>query len=221
MSKNVVIVGGSRGIGLELVKQYQAAGHHVVAMCRNASKALTQTGCEIVEHIDVSDDALVQSIAASTPVDSIDILIHNSGILEPDNLNSIDFDSMRRHFDVNSLGALRTVLGLQSKLKNGSKVGIVSSRVGSIDDNSGSNNYAYRVSKTSVNMVGKCLSIDLKEAGVAVALLHPGYVRTEMTGNNGLIDADEAASGMIKRMEELTLDTSGIFVHSSGEVLAW
>lgn len=221
MSKNVVIVGGNRGIGLELVKQYQAAGHHVIAMCRTASKALTQTGCEIVENIDVSDDALVHSIADRVPVDSIDILIHNSGILEPDNLNSIDFDSMRRHFDINSLGTLRTVLGLQSKLTNGSKVGIVSSRVGSIDDNSGSNNYAYRVSKTAVNMVGKCLSIDLKDAGVAVALLHPGYVRTQMTGNNGLIDANEAARGLIKRMEELSLDTTGIFVHSSGEVLTW
>lgn len=216
-----MIVGGNRGIGLELVKQYQAAGHHVIAMCRTASKALTQIGCEIVENIDVSADALVHSIAGRVPVDSIDILIHNSGILEPDNLNSIDFDSMRRHFDVNSLGALRTVLGLQSKLTNGSKVGIVSSRVGSIDDNSGSNNYAYRVSKTAVNMVGKCLSIDLKDAGVAVALLHPGYVRTQMTGNNGLIDANEAARGLIKRMEELSLDTTGIFVHSSGEVLTW
>lgn len=221
MKYNVVIVGANRGIGLELVKQYQAAGHHVIAMCRNASRSLNESGCKVVENIDVTDDELIHSIADITPVESIDILIHNSGILVPDNINGIDFDSMRRHFDVNSLGALRTVLGLQDKLKNGSKVGIVSSRVGSIDDNNGSNNYAYRVSKTAVNMIGKCLSIDLRDAGVAVALLHPGYVRTEMTWNNGLIDADEAARGMIKRMEELSLDTSGIFVHSSGEVLTW
>lgn len=221
MKYNVVIVGANRGIGLELVKQYQAAGHHVVAMCRNASRPLNESGCKVVENIDVTDDELIHSIADITPVESIDILIHNSGILVPDNINSIDFDSMRRHFDVNSLGVLRTVLGLQDKLKNGSKVGIVSSRVGSIDDNNGSNNYAYRVSKTAVNMIGKCLSIDLRDAGIAVALLHPGYVRTEMTGNNGLIDADEAARGMIKRMEELSLDTSGIFIHSSGEVLTW
>ncbi|WP_371194117.1 SDR family oxidoreductase [Glaciecola sp. SC05] len=221
MSKNVVIIGANRGIGLELVKQYKAAGHHVIAMCRKSSKALSESGCEIVENIDVTDDALVENIAASVPVASIDILIHNSGILDPDTINSIDFESMRRHFDVNSLGALRTVLGLQSKLKNGSKIGIVSSRVGSIDDNTGSNNYAYRVSKTAVNMVGKCLSIDLKDAGIAVALLHPGYVRTEMTKHNGHMDVDESARGLIKRMEELSLDTSGIFVHTSGEVLNW
>ena len=221
MSKNVVIIGANRGIGLELVKQYQNAGHHVIAMCRTSSEALNETGCTIVKNINVSDDTLMQSIANMVEVDNIDILIHNAGILEPDTISDIDFNSMRKHFDVNSLGALRTILGLQSKLKNGSKVGIVSSRVGSIDDNSSSNNYAYRVSKTAVNMVGKCLSIDLKPAGIAVALLHPGYVRTEMTGNNGLIDASEAASDLIKRMEELSINTSGIFVHSSGEQLSW
>ena len=127
----------------------------------------------------------------------------------------------------------RELTGLQSILQNqiakfgqhffkeGSKVGILSSRVGSIADNSSSNNYGYRVSKTAVNMVGKCLSLDLAPQGVAVALLHPGFVRTEMTAGNGLIDANESASGLLKRMDELTLETSGIYIHTSGEVLPW
>jgi NAD(P)-dependent dehydrogenase (short-subunit alcohol dehydrogenase family) len=221
MSKNIVIIGANRGIGLELTKQYKQAGNHVVALCRQASDALRQTGCRVIEDIDVSDDELTTHISRRLHIDSIDILIHNAGILGPDDISSIDFDSMRQHFEVNSLGVLRTVLGLREKLAHGSKVGIVSSRVGSIDDNSGSNNYAYRVSKTAVNMIGKCLSIDLKAAGIAVALLHPGYVRTEMTQNRGLIEADEAAEGLINRMDELSLETTGIFVHSSGEVLPW
>jgi NAD(P)-dependent dehydrogenase (short-subunit alcohol dehydrogenase family) len=128
---------------------------------------------------------------------------------------------MKVHFDVNTLGPLRTVTALEPLLKKGSKVGIVSSRVGSIDDNTSSNNYAYRVSKTAVNMVGKCLSIDLAPKGIALALLHPGYVKTDMTKYSGLISAQESASGLIQRMDELGISTTGIFVHTSGEVLTW
>jgi NAD(P)-dependent dehydrogenase (short-subunit alcohol dehydrogenase family) len=113
------------------------------------------------------------------------------------------------------------VMALQSSIKSGGKIGIVTSRVGSLDDNTSSNNYAYRTSKTAVNMVGKCLSIDLAPEGIAVALLHPGYVRTEMTGNNGLIEADEAAAGLIARMDEVSLANTGCFVHANGESLPW
>nr|WP_136252088.1 SDR family oxidoreductase [Ningiella ruwaisensis] len=220
-ARNVVIVGANRGIGLEFVKQYVSSGARVVALCRKASDALRALDCEIIEGVDASDDAIVHNLATQLPVEHIDILIHNAGILKGDSFPDLDFDNMKQHFDVNSLGPLRIILGALTKLGKGSKVGIVSSRVGSIDDNSSSNNYAYRVSKTAVNMVGKCLSIDLKEKGIAVALLHPGYVRTEMTNNSGNIEADEAAAGLIKRMDELSLETSGVFVHSNGESLPW
>ena len=112
-------------------------------------------------------------------------------------------------------------MALKNKLKEGSKVGIVSSRVGSIADNESSNNYAYRISKTAVNMLGKCLAIDLKEDGISVILLHPGYVRTQMTGGNGLIDPPEAARGLVEQVNNLSLKTSGSFYHSSGEQLPW
>jgi NAD(P)-dependent dehydrogenase (short-subunit alcohol dehydrogenase family) len=110
---------------------------------------------------------------------------------------------------------------LLPNLHEGSKVGIITSRMGSIDDNDSGGSYAYRMSKSAVNAAGKSLSIDLKPRGIAVAILHPGWVRTDMTGHGGLIDADESASGLIKRMEELTLDTSGGFWHTNGERLPW
>ena len=218
---NVVIIGGNRGIGLELTKQYKEKGYDVTVLCRKSSDELTNLGVNIVEGIDITDDSLVNTISDKISLNKIDILIHNAGILKGDSFPKIDLNTMRESFEVNSLGPLRTILGLKDKLKEGSKVGIVSSRVGSIDDNSSSNNYAYRTSKTAVNMIGKCLSLDLKDKGIALALLHPGYVRTEMTNHNGLINPDESAAGLIKRMEELSLETTGIFVHTSGEKLTW
>jgi NAD(P)-dependent dehydrogenase (short-subunit alcohol dehydrogenase family) len=217
----VVIVGGNSGIGLELAKQYKSAGNEVMVLCRKPSNELESLGVEIVPNIDVKDDAIIDTLSEQISWSQIDVLIHNAGILVGDKYPEVDMQAMRESFEVNTLGPFKTVLALRSKLSKGSKVGIVSSRVGSIEDNSSSNNYAYRTSKTAVNMVGKCLSLDLKEDEVSLALLHPGYVRTAMTSGNGLIDADESAAGLIKRMDELTLETTGIFVHSSGEVLTW
>lgn len=217
----VVIIGANRGIGFELAKQYCEKGFEVVATCRKSNEALEALKVTIIEGIDTAEDSLVENLASKIPFDSIDILIHSAGVLQSDSFPEIDFDNMRKSFEVNTLGPLRTALALKNKLKTGSKFGIITSRVGSIDDNSSSNNYAYRTSKTAVNMVGKCLSLDLKDQGVAVALLHPGYVKTDMTSHNGLIEPSESAQGLILRMQELTLDTTGIFVHTSGEKLTW
>lgn len=221
MSKTIVIIGASRGIGLELCRQYIKQGHNVTATCRIATAELTALNCEIIENVEVADDQSVSEMIKALAGKSIDIVIHNAGILRSDSYPHIDFDDMREHFEINTLGPLRTIKAIEPLLKEGSKIGIVSSRVGSIDDNTSSNNYAYRVSKTAVNMVGKCLSIDLAPKGIALALLHPGYVKTDMTNQNGLINADESASGLILRMDELDMNTSGSFVHTSGERLTW
>ncbi len=217
----VVIIGANRGIGFELAKQYREKGYDVVATCRKTNDALKSLKVTVVEGVDTAEDSLVESLSAKIPFETIDILIHSAGILQSDRFPEIDLDNMRQSFEVNTLGPLRTALALKNKLRSGSKFGIITSRVGSIDDNSSSNNYAYRTSKTAVNMVGKCLSLDLKDQGIAVALLHPGYVKTDMTGHNGLIEPSESAEGLILRMEELSLETSGIFVHTSGEILTW
>ncbi len=132
-----------------------------------------------------------------------------------------DRASIRRQFEVNSLGPLRVTVALLDNLGAGSKVGIVTSRMGSIEDNTSGGSYGYRMSKAAVNMAGASLANDLRERSIAVALLHPGYVRTDMTGGKGLISAEQSATGLIQRMDALDMDTSGGFWHAQGERLPW
>ncbi len=217
----VIVTGGNRGIGLQLCIQLHARGDEVIAVCRSSSQELSQLGVRVIEGIDVSDGDNVTALANELDGESIDILINNAGILRSDTLESIDYDSMLEQYRVNTLGPLRVTQALLPNLHDGSKVAIVTSRVGSIEDNSSGNNYGYRVSKTAVNMVGMNLSHDLKEKGIAVILLHPGYVRTDMTGGGGGTSPEDSAKGLIERIDELDLENSGGFWHAEGYRLPW
>jgi len=217
----VIVTGGNRGIGLQLCIQLHARGDEVIAVCRSSSQELSQLGVRVIEGIDVSDGDNVTALANDLDGESIDILINNAGILRSDTLESIDYDSMLEQYRVNTLGPLRVTQALLPNLHDGSKVAIVTSRVGSIEDNSSGNNYGYRVSKTAVNMVGMNLSHDLKEKGIAVILLHPGYVRTDMTGGGGGTSPEDSAKGLIERIDELDLENSGGFWHAEGYRLPW
>ncbi len=217
----VIVTGGNRGIGLQLCIQLHARGGEVIAVCRSSSQELSQLGVRVIEGIDVSDGDNVTALANELDGESIDILINNAGILRSDTLESIDYDSMLEQYRVNTLGPLRVTQALLPNLHDGSKVAIVTSRVGSIEDNSSGNNYGYRVSKTAVNMVGMNLSHDLKAKGIAVILLHPGYVRTDMTGGSGGTSPEDSAKGLIERIDELDLENSGGFWHAEGYRLPW
>jgi len=217
----VVITGANRGIGLELARQFRKRGDEVVAACRKSSDELTKLGVEIVEGVDVADDASVGQLASSLKGRTIDVLVNCAGILSDESLGDLDFDRMRRQFEVNSLGPLRVTAALRGNLGQGSKVAIVTSRMGSIEDNTSGGRYGYRMSKAAVNMAGRSLANDLKDVGVAVAILHPGFVRTDMTGHQGLIDPPESAAGLISRIDELTLETTGTFWHTNGEIIPW
>ncbi len=217
---NVLITGSNRGIGLELARQYAARGEDVVAVCRTASPELRELGVRLIDGVDVSDARGVTHLAETLAGEPLDVLVNNAGILRGDTLEQLDYDDMLEQFRVNTLGPLRVTRALLKNLRDGAKLGIVSSRVGSIADNGSGNNYGYRVSKTAVNMVGMNLMHDLKPRGIAVALLHPGLVATGMTRGTG-IDPAEAAAGLIRRLDELTLATSGGFWHANGERLPW
>jgi NAD(P)-dependent dehydrogenase (short-subunit alcohol dehydrogenase family) len=217
----VIVTGGNRGIGLQLCIQLHARGDEVIAVCRSSSQELSQLGVRVIEGIDVSDGDNVTALANELDGESIDILINNAGILRSDTLESIDYDSMLEQYRVNTLGPLRVTQALLPNLHDGSKVAIVTSRVGSIEDNSSGNNYGYRVSKTAVNMVGMNLSHDLKAKGIAVILLHPGYVRTDMTGGGGGTSPEDSAKGLIERIDELDPENSGGFWHAEGYRLPW
>jgi NAD(P)-dependent dehydrogenase (short-subunit alcohol dehydrogenase family) len=214
------VTGSNRGIGLELCRQYQARGDDVIAVCRTTNPDLSELGVRVIDNVDVAVDDDVARLAAEIADVDLDILINNAGMLRSDTLDSVDFDNMLEQYRVNTIGPLRVTRALRKNLKKGSKVGIVTSRVGSIEDNSSGNNYAYRASKAAANMVGMNLRHDLAPGGIAVALLHPGLVATDMTGGTG-VPAQDAARGLIARMDELNLDNSGGFWPAEGYPLPW
>jgi NAD(P)-dependent dehydrogenase (short-subunit alcohol dehydrogenase family) len=216
----ILVTGANRGIGLELCRQLAERGDDVIGACRTPSEELEALNIDVIGGVDVTDDISVEGLRSALGTRQLDILIHNAGILQSDTFESLDFDAMRRQFEVNTLGPLRVIRALADNLHEGSKVGIVSSRVGSIEDNASGNNYGYRVSKTAVNMVGKNLSHDLSKRGIAVVLLHPGFVATRMTGGRG-IEPAAAAAGLIARMDDLTLDKTGTFWHAEDYALPW
>jgi NAD(P)-dependent dehydrogenase (short-subunit alcohol dehydrogenase family) len=217
---SILITGANRGIGLELCRQLTERGDRVTGTCRRAGRQLETLGVRVVEHVDVADPASLDGLAAELDGDRFDWLINNAGILARDGLESLDYEAMERQFLVNSIGPLRVTARLLGNLGHGSKVGIVTSRMGSIGDNTSGGYYGYRMSKAAVNIAGKSLSIDLAGRGIAVAILHPGMVATDMTGGNG-VPVAHAASGLIRRMDELNLENSGTFWHAGGEVLPW
>lgn len=217
----IVITGANRGIGLALTQQLQARGDDVIAICRAPSAELEALGVAIISGVDVTQAEDVSALSSKLDGKTVDVLINNAGVLRGSRLGALDYDDLRFQFEVNALGPLRVTEALRGNLSAGSKVAIVTSRMGSMADNTSGGSYGYRMSKSAVNMAGVSLAHDLKPEGVAVALLHPGWVRTDMTGNNGLIDADESAAGLIERIDELTLETSGGFWHTNGERLPW
>ncbi|MAL84047.1 MAG: short-chain dehydrogenase, partial [Idiomarina sp.] len=127
----------------------------------------------------------------------------------------------RAQFEVNALAPLRVTEALLPNLKEGSKVAMITSRMGSIADNGSGSRYGYRMSKAALNAAGKSLSLDLKDQGISVVLLHPGFVQTDMVNHAGDIPAETAAERLIQRIDELSLDTTGQFFHSNGEGLPW
>ena len=216
----ILITGANRGIGLELATRLSDRGDTVIAACRGASPELRELGIEIIEGIDVGSDESVQSLADALKGRCLDWLVNNAGILERTSLDHLDFVSMERQFRINSLGPLRVTAALQGNLKKGSRVFIVTSRMGSVDDNTSGGSYGYRMSKAAVNMAGKSLSVDLADEGIAVFLMHPGWVSTEMTGGTG-IPVSESAEGLIRTMDGLGMEKTGTFWHQEGYELPW
>jgi NAD(P)-dependent dehydrogenase (short-subunit alcohol dehydrogenase family) len=174
-----------------------------------------------VSGVDVTTQEGAEVLRRAVGSRSIGLLINNAGLLAHDALGSLDFTSIRRQFEVNALGPLRITEALVDRFATGAKIALITSRMGSIEDNSSGSYYGYRMSKAALNMAGKSLALDLEPRGIAVAILHPGFVRTRMTGDHGGIDPAEAAHGLLARIDALTLATSGGFWHLNGERLPW
>ncbi|PJZ56696.1 SDR family oxidoreductase [Leptospira barantonii] len=219
--RNVFITGSNRGIGLEFTKQYMAKGDQVFALCRKSSSELTRLKpTRIFEGVDVLNSNSIQDLSAKLMDTKIDILINNAGILIPDNLQSLDEENVFTQFLVNALGPLKMVKALLPSLNANAKLIFLTSRMGSIGENSSGAYYGYRASKAALNAIAVSLAWDLKPKGISVGIFHPGMVATSMTGGQG-IPTTESVEGLMERIESLNLNNSGKFFHQNGEELPW
>ena len=217
-----LITGANRGIGYEYCRQLQQRGETVVAVCRTPSQPLEDLGVRIEAGVDLTSEAAVNSLVERLDSLPLDVLINNAAILETISLDQLDLESVRRQFEVNAIAPLRLTRALLANLHPGAKVILMTSRMGSIADNSSGGSYGYRMSKVALCMAGKSLAIDLQPRGIAVAILHPGLVSTRMTGfHRQGISAAEAVANLLQRIEALTLASTGSFWHANGELLPW
>lgn len=223
----LLITGSNRGLGLEFVRQYAAEGWRVYACCRAPASAseLNALASETVtvHALDVGDFGAIEALAEELQGVAIDVLINNAGVFgDGSPLGSIDYEVFRKTLEVNTLAPLRMTECFLPHLEKGSlkKIAHVTSRMGSIADNTSGGRYAYRSSKAALNMVNKSLSQDLGSRATTV-VLHPGWVATDMGGPSAPLKAPESVSGMRKVIDGLSPEDTGRFFNWDGALLPW
>ena len=218
----VLVTGANRGIGLEYCRQLQQRGDQVIAVCRQSSPELDAIDVEIESGVDLTNEANRAHLVRRLTGRSLDTVILNAGLLVSMGLDDLDPEAIRRQFEVNALAPLLLARSLVPLMPWGSRLALMTSRMGSIDDNSSGGSYGYRMSKVALNIAGKSLAVDLKADGIAVAILHPGLVRTRMIQFNPRgVSPEQSVRGLLTRIDGLTLDNSGTFWHANGDVLPW
>ncbi|MDH5556096.1 MAG: SDR family oxidoreductase [Alphaproteobacteria bacterium] len=218
----VLITGASRGIGGEFARQYAADGWRVIATCRNPD---SYDGAGEVHALDVADADSVGALGKAMAGEKIDLLINNAGIYGPRNLpfDALDYDAWEQVLRINLMGPMRVAAALAGPVMSSQKKKMVfiSSKVGSISDNTSGGSYIYRSSKTALNIAVKSLSLDISEKGVICLLLHPGWVQTDMGGASAPIDMTTSVSGMRAVIERAGAAESGRFFNYDGTSLPW
>ena len=204
----VLVTGADRGIGNALCRACHARGDDVIAACLGDSDELRVLGIRVEPGVDVTSDEAVRGLAGGLAATGtvLDLLINNAGIAERDSLGALDYDAIRRQFEVNTLGPLRVTEAFLERLKPGSKVAFITSRIGSLGDNQSGGLYGYRISKCAANMVAVNLAHDLAKRGIAAVVLHPGMVATAMTFDDERHEArppEDAAAALIERIDQV------------------
>jgi NAD(P)-dependent dehydrogenase (short-subunit alcohol dehydrogenase family) len=231
--KTALITGANRGIGLEFARQYATDGWHVLACSRYPEKSdeLNKLAARHPERVkihalDVSDHVQIDRLAQLLADESIDLLINNAGIY-PDSDKSgfghTDYAEWLQAFRINTVAPLKMTEAFAAQISRSEQKTIVTitSKMGSIADNSGGGSYLYRSSKAAVNMVVKSLAIDLKPIGITAVVFHPGWVKTDMGGPNALISAEQSVSGIRQVIAKLTMAESGKFFAYDGQIIPW
>jgi len=232
--KTVLITGANRGIGLEFVRQYVLDdGWRVIACCRNPMSAdalnrlATQHPNQIsIYPLNVVNHSHIEQLAKTLSDEAIDLLINNAGVYPPesgDAFGTTDYEAWAHTFAVNTMAPLRMTEAFLQPIARSSLRTIVTitSKMGSIADNRGGGSYIYRSSKAGVNIVMKSLSIDLSSQQITTVLLHPGWVRTDMGGPNGLISTEQSVTGMRRVISSLKFEDSGKFYAFDGQIVPW
>ena len=225
----VLITGANRGIGLEFTKQYAADGWKVLACCREPQSAVAlqalaaaHSNVDILA-LDVADFKKIDALALQLKDTAIDVLINNAGVYPSSSFGDVDYNDWAEGFKINSMAPLKMAEAFvqhvtRSQLK---KIATLSSKMGSLDDNTSGDSYSYRSSKAAVKMVMKSLSIDLKPYGISVVTLHPGWVQTDMGGSNAMISAATSVVGLRSVIEHLNIANTGKFIAYDGKEIAW
>lgn len=226
----VLITGASRGIGLALTRGCRARGDEVIAICRSASAELEKTGARVVSGVDVADPSEMRRVSEALSGQTLDLLVHNAGIYASTALGMLDAESIRAEFEINALSPLLWTEALRTNLQQGSRVVLITSRAGSIAGNVEGGGYGYRMSKAALNMAGVGLARDLSRQGVAVLMLSPGTVLTDMVREaferaqippGSIPSAEDVAPQLLSRMDELSLENTGRFLGREGEIIPW
>jgi len=219
--QRVLITGAASGIGLALCELYLNHGSEVIAVARQARAELKALNVEIVDGIDVTKPSDIEKLALAVNGRNIDLLVNCAGLLSNETLQDLDFERIQTQWEINALGPLRVTEALLPCLGQGAKIAMITSRMGSIEDNTSGSRYGYRMSKAALNIASKSLAEDLKPADISVAILHPGLVSTKMIGGHGNVSPAEAAAGLAQRIAHLNMSNTGTFWHANGEVLPW
>ena len=227
--QTVLITGSNRGIGLEYVRQYAQEGWQVIACCRHLAQAealqsLAKQYSQIkLFELDVADFDQIDSLANKISSQPLQLVINNAGVYPPSGFKSTDYEAWMQAFKINTMSSLKLAEAFVPHMVRAghAKFVAMTSKMGSIADNTSGSEYSYRSTKTALNMVIKSLSHDMERYGVVVAALHPGWVRTDMGGPNGLIDATTSVSGLRHVISQLDMDQSGKFFAYDGKEIPW
>jgi len=223
----VMITGANRGLGLEFARQYVQDGWSVIATCRKPEDATELNAIDgvTIYPLNVTNFEAVRALADQLKGVAIDVLINNAGVYGPKSgaLNEIDFDVWEQVLRTNALAPLCVAQCFAPHVAASDRkcVATLSSKMGSMTDNTSGGSYIYRSSKAAVNAVMKSLANDLGPQGVISVLLHPGWVRTDMGGPSGLIDAEQSVAGMRRVIDAADMNASGHFYAYDGAEIPW
>lgn len=227
----VLITGTNRGIGYQFTEDFLLRGDRVLATCRNIETAdklrqlaTAHSNLEILE-LDVASSESMRNFPNLLNGEAIDIFVNNAGVYGPKNtgFGDVDGSTWASVFQINSIAPVLLTQLIIDNLRDGrdKKLLYVTSKMGSIEDNNGGGSYVYRSSKSALNSAVKSLSIDLAGEGFKAAVLHPGWVLTDMGGPNALIDTSTSVSGMMRVIDGLDAEQSGSFFNYDGSIIPW